>query len=75
MNEARFELWLPAEQAYTREPPPAHTRAAVADEQAHADLHARRPRSIPGDHGRPASRSTYTRLRRIHTISPAKEYL
>lgn len=36
MTEARFELWLPAEQAYTPEPP-------TADEQAFLDLHGPEP--------------------------------
>lgn len=43
MNEARFELWLPAEQAYTREPPPARTAEAAADEQAFTDIHGPQP--------------------------------
>jgi len=37
MTEPRFELWLPAEQAYTPEPP-------TADEQAFTDLHGEQPR-------------------------------
>lgn len=40
---------------------------ADPDEQAHTDLHA--DRIIPGDHGRPASRPTYSRFRRIDTIT------
>lgn len=34
------DLWLPAEQAYTREPP---TAEAAADEQAFTDLHGPQP--------------------------------
>lgn len=37
------DLWLPAEQAYTREPPPARTGQAVADEQAFTDIHGWQP--------------------------------
>ncbi|WP_327738419.1 hypothetical protein OG749_36155 [Streptomyces nojiriensis] len=33
-------LWLPSEQAYTREPPPAEV---VADEQAFTDIHGPQP--------------------------------
>lgn len=54
---------------------PCDTAPPDPDEQAHADLHSRRPRSIPGDHGRPASRGTYTRLRRIQTITTTGDLL
>ncbi|MER7507038.1 hypothetical protein ABTX82_01615 [Streptomyces lavendulae] len=53
---------------------PCDTAPPDADEQAHADLHAR-PRYIPGDHGRAAGRPTYWRIRRITTIEPTEEYL
>lgn len=39
----RPDLWLPAEQAYTHEPPPPHTGLAVADEQAFVDIHGPQP--------------------------------
>ncbi|WP_030304176.1 hypothetical protein [Streptomyces katrae] len=55
----QLELWSPG---WVAEP----CGGSDPDEQAHLDLHA--PRTIPGDHGRPASRGTYSRLRRIHTI-------
>ncbi|MFF1341099.1 hypothetical protein ACFVYT_24800 [Streptomyces sp. NPDC058290] len=45
---------------------PCDTAPPDPDEQAFTDLHARH---IPGDHGRPASRGTYLRLRRIHTLT------
>jgi len=67
----QLELWSPGwdiEPCDTGRPPDP-------DEQAHADLHARRPRPIPGDHGRAAGRGTYTRLRRIQTIKPQGDLL
>lgn len=66
----KLELWAPGWEVE----PCGHTDPDP-DEQAHADLHARRLRPIPGDHGRPASRGTYTRLRRIHTITPTGDLL
>lgn len=47
--------------------------APAPDEQAHTDLHA--SRIIPGDHGRPAGRATYSRMRRIQTIKTQGEML
>lgn len=46
---------------------------ADPDTRAHTDLHA--PRPIPGDHGRPVGRGTYSRLRRIQTIKLEGSYL
>lgn len=64
----QLELWSPGWEVE----PCGHTDPDP-DEQAHLDLHA--PRTIPGDHGRPASRGTYSRLRRIHTIEIKGEML
>ncbi|MFK0045486.1 hypothetical protein ACIQU4_15435 [Streptomyces sp. NPDC090741] len=66
----QLELWSPGWDIE-----PCDTALPDPDEQAHVDLHARRLRPIPGDHGRPAGRGTYLRLRRIQTIKPSKEYL
>ncbi|MCX4801748.1 hypothetical protein OG594_08800 [Streptomyces sp. NBC_01214] len=64
----QLELWSPG-----WEVEPCGHNDPDPDEQAHADLHA--VRHIPGDHGRPAGRGTYSRLRRIQTIKPAEVYL
>lgn len=45
MTEAPSELWLPAERAYTTEPPQARTAEAVGDERAFTDLHGPQPRA------------------------------
>lgn len=39
------DLWLPTEQAYTREPPPARTGDPDSDEQAFTDIHGPQPRA------------------------------
>jgi hypothetical protein len=57
----QLELWSPGWDIE-----PCDTAAPDPDEQAFTDLHARH---IPGDHGRPASRGTYSRLRRIQTLT------
>jgi hypothetical protein len=55
------DLWLPAEEAYTREPPPARTAEAVADEQAFTDIH--------GDQLR------HRAYRNVVTVRAPEEYL